>query len=119
MSKKVYCIAQFLPKNGKEAELFSVLQALEPNTRREDGCISYTVTRHTPSPFAEGESYPIAFNETWQDNAAFEAHCQRREIQNFFESQCLAETGLVEKWNVCIYTDEPQDYDAPQFATSE
>ena len=45
MSKKVYCIAQFLPKEGKEAELFSVLQSLEPSTCREDGCLKYIVTR--------------------------------------------------------------------------
>ncbi|GGK79520.1 putative quinol monooxygenase [Amphritea balenae] len=113
MSSKVYCLAQFLPKPGKEAELFSVLQALEPNTMREDGCIQYTVTRHIPSPFAEGESFPIVFNEIWQNTAAFEAHCQRNEIVNFFETQCVSETGLVEKWNVCVYSDEPQDFDAP------
>ena len=113
MSKKVYCIAQFLPKPGKEVELFEILQALEPNTQREDGCIQYTVTRHIASPFAEGDSYPLAFNEIWQDSAAFEAHCQRQQIQQFFETQCTAADGLVDKWNVCIYSDEPQNYDAP------
>ena len=63
MSKKVYCSAQFLPKPGKEKALFKVLQSLEPNTLREDGCIQYIVTRHITSPFAEGNSFPIAFNE--------------------------------------------------------
>jgi len=115
MSKKVYCIAQFLPKEGKLNELFEVLKALEPNSMREDGCIQYTVTRHIPSPFAEGESFPIAFNEIWVDNEAFEAHCQRAEIQEFFQQQCVAEDGLVEKFNVCVYSDEPNNYDAPQF----
>ncbi len=61
--KKVYCVAQFLPKEGKLNELFKVLQSLEPNTIREDGCIQYIVTRHIQTPFAEGDSYPIAFNE--------------------------------------------------------
>ncbi|WP_027857695.1 putative quinol monooxygenase [Marinobacterium jannaschii] len=114
MSKKVYCVAQFLPKPGKEAELFAVLQALEPNTQREDGCLQYLVTRQIASPFAEGESYPIVFNEIWQDMAAFEAHCQRREIQQFFETQCVAEDGLAAKWNVCVYSDEPENYDAAE-----
>lgn len=113
MSKKVYCIAQFLPKAGKETELFKVLQALEPNTLREDGCISYRVTRQIQSPFAEGESFPIVFNEVWADMAHFEAHCQRKEIVEFFETYCLAETGLAEKWNVCVYSDEPENYDSP------
>ena len=39
MSKILYCIAQFAPKNGKFNELFKVLKALEPDTLREDGCL--------------------------------------------------------------------------------
>ncbi len=116
MSKKVYCVAQFLPKAGKEAELFKVLQSLEPNTLREDGCLQYVVTRQIQSPFADGESFPIAFNEIWADLASFEAHCQRAEIKAFFEQYCLAENGLAAQWNVCIYTDEPANYDAPKLS---
>lgn len=113
MSQRVYCIAQFQPKPGQTSALFKVLQALEPNTLREDGCLQYRVTRQIQSPFADGKSMPIAFNEIWQDMPSFEAHCQRREIVEFFETQCQAETGLVADWNVCVYSDEPEDYDAP------
>lgn len=115
MSSKVYCVAQFLPKEGQEKALFKVLQSLEPNTLREDGCIEYRVTRHITSPFAEGNSFPIAFHEVWADMAAFEAHCQRQEISDFFQTYCQAEDGLAADWNVCIYTDEPEDFDAPVF----
>ena len=90
-----------------------MLQGLEPNTLREDGCLQYRVTRHIASPFAEGESFPIVFNEIWQDMASFEAHCQRAEIKAFYESYCLAEDGLAAKWNVCVRGEEPADYDAP------
>ena len=114
MSKKVYCIAQFLPKPSKEAELFKVLQGLEANTLREDACLHYRVTRHIPSPFAEGKSFPIVFNEIWADMQSFEAHCQRNEIKDFFQTYCLAETGLAADWNVCVYTDEPENFDAPK-----
>ena len=113
MSSKVYCLAQFQPKPGKEQALFNVLQSLEPNTLREDGCLQYTVTRHIASPFAEGKSFAIVFNEIWADMNAFEAHCQRQEIVNFFNNYCLAEDGLAQDWNVCVYSDEPQNYDAP------
>ncbi|MGC9385697.1 MAG: putative quinol monooxygenase [Hydrogenovibrio sp.] len=113
MSQRIYCMAQFQPKPGKEAELFKVLQSLEPNTLREDGCVQYRVTRQIHSPFADGKSMPIAFNEIWRDLASFEAHCQRKEIVEFFETYCQAEEGLAEAWNVCIYSDEPDDYDAP------
>lgn len=113
MSSTVYCVAQFLPKEGKEQELFEVLQSLEPNTLREDGCLQYRVTRHIQSPFADGKSFPIAFNEQWVNMAAFEAHCQRKEIAAFFEKYCQAEDGLAADWNVCIYTDEPESFDSP------
>lgn len=114
MSKRVYCIAQFLAKPGQEKALFEVLQSLEPNTLREDGCIQYRVTRQISSPFAEGKSLPFVFNEIWQDMPAFEAHCQRDEIVNFFNQYCLAEDGLAADWNVCVYSDEPDDYDKPK-----
>lgn len=113
MSEKIYCIAMFQPKAGKLDELFSVLQALEPNAQREDGCLQYIVTRHIKNDFAEGTSFPIVFNEIWQNKAAFEAHCQRKEIVEFFETQCVAETGLVADYNVCVYSDQPTEYDAP------
>lgn len=116
MSKKIFCTAQFLPKAGREPEVFAILQALEPNSRREDGCIQYTVTRRIANPFAEGDSYPIAFHEIWSTREAFEAHCQRKEIVEFFETNCVAEDGPVEKWNVCVYSDEPADFDAPVFS---
>lgn len=114
MSKKVYCIAQFQPKPGKAAELFKVLQSLEPNTLREEGCLQYRVTRQIQSDFAPGRSFPIVFNEIWADMPSFEAHCQRAEIQGFFQQYCLADDGLAADWNVCVYSDEPDGFDAPQ-----
>ena len=113
MSQKIYCIAMFRAKPGKEDELFQVLQSLEANALREDGCIQYITTRHIPSDFASGESFPIVFNEIWENKAAFEAHCQRKEIVAFFERECVSEQGLVEAHNVCVYSDEPNNYDAP------
>ena len=116
MSSKVYCVAQFLPKIGKDQALFNTLQNLEPNTLREDGCLSYRVTRQIKSGFAEGQSFPIVFHEIWANMAAFEAHCQRQEIVDFFSEVCLSKAGLAADWNVCVYSDEPQDYDAPKLS---
>ena len=106
ISQRVYCIAQFEPKPGKLEALFRILQALEPDTLREDGCVQYRITRHIPSPFAEGESYPLVFNEIWANMAVFEEHCQKPYIKAFFEQQCVSPDGLVAKWNVCVYSDE-------------
>ena len=113
MSKKIYCLAHFKPKAGKEMELFELLKSLEPDTLREDGCIQYIVTRKIENPCADGEGFPIVFNEIWADRESFEAHCNRRAIREFFQKQCVDEEGLVEAYNVCVYSDEPKDYDAP------
>jgi quinol monooxygenase YgiN len=106
MSKILYCIAQFTPKEGKFDELFETLKALEPDTLREEGCLYYRVTKKIDNPFAAGESMPIVFNESWGSVEAFEKHCQRKEIVEFFERECLAEDGLVAAYNVTAYSDE-------------
>jgi len=106
MSKKIYCIASFEAKEGKEQELLDTLQALEPQTQREDGCIQYIVTKHIEHPNAMGKSFPIVFNEIWASKEAFELHCNKPYIVNFFETHCVSEEGLVKDFNVCIYSDE-------------
>lgn len=106
MSKKIYCIASFKAKEGKEQELLEVLKALEPNTTREDGCIQYTVTKQISNPYATGTSMPIVFNEIWASKEDFEEHCNKPYITNFFQTHCVDENGLVEDFNVCVYTDE-------------
>jgi quinol monooxygenase YgiN len=106
MSKILYCIAQFTPKEGKFEELFEKLKALEPDTLREEGCLSYRVTKKIENPFATGESMPIVFNEKWASVEAFEEHCRREAIVEFFEQECLSEEGLVAAYNVTAYMDE-------------
>ncbi|TLP39305.1 putative quinol monooxygenase [Arcobacter arenosus] len=106
MSKKIYCIASFKAKEGKEQELLKTLQSLEPQTTREDGCIQYIVTKHIEHPNAMGKSFPIVFNEIWESKEAFELHCNKPYITNFFETHCVDKNGLVEDFNVCVYTDE-------------
>ena len=68
MSKKVYCLAQFLPKPGQEQALFHALQQLEPNTLREDGCLQYRVTRKQALlPQATGSRLCLMkFGPIWQ-----------------------------------------------------
>lgn len=106
MSRRLYCIAQFTPKEGKFEELFETLKALEPDSLREDGCIYYRVTKQIENPYATGEGMPIVFQECWESVAAFETHCQRKEIVSFFEHECLCENGLVAAYNVTAYSDE-------------
>lgn len=113
MTSRVYVLAQFKPKAGKESELFEVLKALEPDAYREQGCIQYMLTRQINHPSATNNEYPIVFNEIWEDADSWSAHGRRKQIQHFFETQVKAETGLVEDAIVTAYSDEGYDYDAP------
>jgi quinol monooxygenase YgiN len=116
MTSRIYVIAQFKPKEGKEAELFEILKALEPDSCREEGCIQYRVTRQIDHCRASRNEYPIVFNEIWRDAEAWSAHGRRSQIQHFFQSQVAAETGLVADVVVTAYTDEAEDYDSPIFS---
>ncbi|MCR9910577.1 antibiotic biosynthesis monooxygenase [Vibrio campbellii] len=113
MTNRVYVLAQFKPKEGKEAELFEVLKALEPDSYREEGCIQYMLTRQIDHPSATRNGYPIVFNEIWEDVESWSAHGRRKQIQQFFEKQVKADSGLVEDAIVTAYSDEGYDYDAP------
>tara|TARA_R110001583_G_scaffold10698_6_gene49129 strand:- start:272 stop:622 length:351 start_codon:yes stop_codon:yes gene_type:complete len=115
MSNRVYVLAQFKPKAGKEAELFEILKALEPDSYREEGCVQYLLTRQITHPSASNNEFTIVFNEIWESPEAWSAHGRRKQIQHFFTSQVEAETGLVEDVMVTAYTDEGSDYDKPIF----
>jgi quinol monooxygenase YgiN len=106
MSSKIYCIASFKAKKGKEEKLLKVLQSLEPKTLREDGCIQYIVTKQIAHPNATGKSFPIVFNEIWESKEAFELHCNKKYITDFFQKECVDKDGLVKDFNVCVYSDE-------------
>lgn len=115
MTTRVYVLAQFKAKEGKEEELFDVLKALEPDAYREEGCIQYMLTRQISHPSATNNEYTIVFNEIWKDAQAWSAHGRRKQIQDFFETQVKAESGLVEDAIVTAYTDEGHNFDAPIF----
>jgi quinol monooxygenase YgiN len=115
MTSRVYVLAQFKPKSGKEAELFEILKALEPDSYREEGCIQYMLTRQIDHPSASRNEYSIVFNEIWEDADSWAAHGRRKQIQHFFETQVQAETGLVEDAVVTAYSDEGYNFDEPIF----
>jgi len=107
VSSRVYVVAKFRPKEGKFSELYERLRALEPCSLREDGCIQYRVTHQIESDFATGDrSFPLLFNEIWSTQESFERHCQRQEIVDFFEQECLNSGGLVADYDVSLYGDE-------------
>jgi quinol monooxygenase YgiN len=99
----VYCIAEFKAKEGREDELFGILQGLEEETHKEKGCIQYKVMRKITNEFAGGESKGIIFNEIWETVEDFNVHNKADHITEFFTEQCLKETGSAESWNVNLF----------------
>ncbi len=99
----VYCIAEFTPKTGRMDELFDKLQKLEEATRLEKGCNFYKVMKKIKSGYAEGKSHPIIFNEQWETQEDFETHCDTQHIQEFFENECISDSGSAEDWNVNLF----------------
>ena len=115
MSKRVYVIAQFKAKPGKEQALFNTLKALEPDSYREEGCIQYTVTRQIDHECTTRNDYSIVFNEVWATSEDLTAHCKRQQIVDFFENEVVNPNGLVEDAIVTAYSNEGTDFDAPVY----
>ncbi len=115
MSQKVYVLAQFKAKAGKEQVLFNTLKALEPDSYREQGCIQYTVTRQIEHECATKNDYSIVFNEVWASPQDWAAHGRRQQIQQFFENEVVNPNGLVEDAIVTAYSDEAVNFDAPVY----
>lgn len=115
MTQRVYVLAQFQPKAGKEQALFDTLKALEPDSYREQGCIQYTVTRQIAHESATNNSHTIVFNEIWASAADWAAHGRRQQIQQFFENEVTNPKGLVADVIVTAYSDEGVNYDAPVY----
>lgn len=115
MSQRVYVLAQFQPKAGKEQALFNTLKALEPDSYREQGCIQYIVTRQIDHESATRNNYPILFNEIWATAVDWAAHGRRQQIQQFFEKEVSNPDGLVADVIVTAYSDEGVDFDAPVY----
>ena len=99
----IYCIAEFKPKEGREEELFNKLKALEEPTHKEEGCVFYKVMKKFKNCNAEGDHYPILFNEQWRSEKDFDEHCAKPYIVKFFQEECLDKNGSVKEYEVSVY----------------
>ncbi|QSX37641.1 putative quinol monooxygenase [Shewanella sedimentimangrovi] len=91
---QLVCVASFLAFPGKEVALIEALGSLIPDTRREPGCIRYELNQSRDEPRR------ISFVEKFVDVAAFEAHCAKDAIQEYFH-KVMPE--LVESFHVETY----------------
>ncbi|QBF83544.1 antibiotic biosynthesis monooxygenase [Shewanella maritima] len=95
---QLVCVAQFTAKAGKRDELVAALAALIPDTRRESGCIRYELN------VSLDDDNKVAFVEKFVDREAFDKHCAKDAIQDYFHNVMpeLVESHHVEVFNQVI-----------------
>ncbi|WP_439892961.1 putative quinol monooxygenase (plasmid) [Ralstonia sp. 25C] len=102
--KPITIIAFPISPPGKESELLAQFANLVPATRKEPGCISFTVHQHPKI------ANRFAVYETFRDQAAFDAHLQYAHTKAFVE--WIENSGAVlnfEFWTEAPLTVEPRD----------
>lgn len=107
MLKHVQCIAEFLPKEGCEQELFDQLNHVKAKSlKHEEGCLRYLVTKQIPHAISPQMSkYTIVTIEEFVDMQAFDKHGSSSYFKDFFHKYVENKsTGLVEDLNVRLFS---------------
>jgi quinol monooxygenase YgiN len=76
-NKVLYVSAAFRARPGKETELRDALKALQGPTRAEPGCLTYDLH------LALGDPAKVMMFETWESQAAIDAHMKSPHVQKF------------------------------------
>lgn len=92
--EQVVCVAEFHAFEGKANELISALHLLMKPTHKEPGCIRYELNQRADDPRW------ITFIEKWTDQKAFDEHCAKPYITDYFDNQ---RPKLVENFEVKLY----------------
>ncbi|MCC2644294.1 MAG: Antibiotic biosynthesis monooxygenase [Burkholderiales bacterium] len=77
MTDKIICIANLIAKTDKKEQLKKILDNLVHLTRKEIGCISYTLNESLNNPNL------ITVIEVFKDLASFEFHNNSQYIMDF------------------------------------
>ena len=107
MLKHVQCVAEFLPKDGCEQELFDQLKQVGVKSlKNEEGCLRYLVTKQLPHAVSPQMSkYTVVTIEEFVDMQAFDKHCSSSYFKDFFQKYVESKvTGLVEDVNVRLFS---------------
>jgi quinol monooxygenase YgiN len=92
--KSLTVVATFEARPGKEAELRAALTGILAPTRKERGCLQYEFHQSAESPAK------FLFYETWQDQAAFDAHMKSRHVVSLLPhvTELCAEFPHITLW---------------------
>lgn len=102
LNHHVYVVAEFLPVQGQEEELYRLLKNMASVTlENEKNCLKYVVTRQIEHPGAAGASkYKIVSIEEFKDKDAFDVHCQSDYVADFVEKYVKNERMVIQDFNV-------------------
>ena len=93
----IVVIAKFMALPGKKAEMLAAAQDLIAATRKEEGCISYTLL---DDPYVENS---LTFLEEWTDKAALQSHTTTPHIAEWREKSAALRDG---KTKITLYQAE-------------
>ena len=106
MSHTVIAISEWIPKEGREDEVFEQFKGLARQTlQQEKGCLQYNVTKQIPHANANGSTnYKILLMQEFESEADFEAHCQAPYVVDLSE-RILSDpkTSPIEDWQLRVF----------------
>ena len=107
MSDHVFIISEWLPKEGKDQELWQHAKRLMALISKEKGCLRAHATRQIVHPAAPGKSkYTIVCIQEYRNLEAFETHCTFDYVAEFFETYVQDEgTAIVDEWTCRLFNE--------------
>ena len=78
---EIVCIARLTVKEECIEEALTIFQSMLELSRREEGCLSYTLQRDMENPLA------FTFVDCFKDKTAFDFHCAQDYIIEYFDNR--------------------------------
>lgn len=107
MSDHVFVVSEWLPKEGKDQELWQHAKRMMALTLKENGCVRAHATRQIMHPGSPGKSkYTIILLQEYRNVEAFDIHCKSDYVTEFFETYVQNEsTSIVDEWTCRLFNE--------------
>ena len=109
MSGHVFVVSEWLPKEGKDQEVWELFKKLMTLFKeKEKGCIRAHATRQIQHPGSPGVSkYKIVVLQEYVDIKAFDIHCNADYVTSFFKKYIEnKDTAIIEDWQCRLFSED-------------
>lgn len=104
MSRSVFIVSEWLPRAGKETQLWEAFKKLMTETRQEAGCIRAHATRQIQHPSSPGKSqYTMVMLQEYRDLSAFDYHVKQSYVTDFFKHYIDPKDAIVADWRCRLF----------------